>query len=71
MALTIGEASAVATILRVVVGDTSVGVESLQEAFHTLNERAAKALQLSRIVMDGHGLDAAAHRLTQHNEDAR
>lgn len=69
--MTITEASAVATFLRVVTGDPNVGLDRLREAFQVLNARAAKPLQLSAIVLDAHELDAAAVRLVQHNEDAR
>lgn len=69
--MTISESQAVAHVLRAAAGDTNVSVENLQAAFQYLNERAAKALQLGYIVGDAHDLDAAAHRIAQHNQDAR
>lgn len=69
--MTITEASHVTTVLRAVAGDTTVGVERLQDAFAYLNQRAGKALQLTQVVHDSHDLDAAAHRITGRNEDAR
>lgn len=71
MAMTIGEAGATGIVLRAITGDPNVDTKQLMDALEFLNERAAKSLQLSRIVMDGHELDAAARRIVQANEDAR
>lgn len=74
MAMTIGEASAVANLLHVLALDdratTVLGdVDRLKADLALLNERAAKPLQLGRITYP-HLLDAAAAELTQRLEDA-
>jgi len=73
MAMTIGEASAVATLLRAVTGETNgqdIDTDRLAKAMHDLNERAAKAMQLSRIVHTSHAIDVAADQLAQRYADS-
>lgn len=60
--MTITEAHHVSAVLHAITGQT-VDPERLIAAFDYLNQRAAKALDLSRLIPDGHELDAAARRL--------
>lgn len=64
MSMTIGEASAVATVLKAVAQDLSVlDRENVLDALRFLNERAGKSLQLSRIVTDDVWLEEGADLL--------
>lgn len=64
MSMNIGEASAVATILKTVTGNVGLGdYDMVRDALHTLNERAGKPLGLTKIITDTSQLDEAADDL--------
>lgn len=76
MALTISEASAVCAVLKAVVRDDSPRLplegdvtERLTDALRLLDEKASRALQVSRIV-PADELEAAARELVQRWADA-
>lgn len=75
MAMTIGEASDVAQLLHLLTCDSHayahhLDVDEALAILVRLNQRAGKALQLSRIVHTG-DLVIAAAELVQRREDAR
>lgn len=76
MAMTIGEASAVSQLLHVLARDDwalahTPTVDALAETLALLDERAAKPLQLSYILVTDPDLHEVADELLQRLEDAR